>query len=287
MVSVKVTLLTLTTTALLCTGILVFDQRWVSEAPNLEQLETANSQKSLVVFAYKHSATSEENLHFFLRHGVLQLPEKLVDVVVWFNTQAEGDYDRTRVLVRGRNNIHVLPLQARDIRNECFDTGMWYQSIQYLAPELLNASSLPQAYRRLVFINAGVRGPFLSVAMRQLMQHSAETWLDLLDVGTDTHQSMFGMSINCFWEPHVQTMFWAVSPALFVQAVLPLWESYDYCPTTQTQAIDVGLNLSKSVHAAGGVLKVFASCYRRLELAKARLSFLAKRPLAKPLGVKP
>lgn len=138
------------------------------------------------------------------------------------------------------NGAHTLPVlpelshlpNVRVIQrpNTCFDLGAYW--------EVLSAKEnfLAHAYKRYLFINASLRGPFLPSSARKVCWSDA--YLDMLD--EQRKVGLVGMTWNCArtteenFPPHLQSMIWGIDAKVLNEVVLPNLKCFETMSDTVT-----------------------------------------------------
>ena len=104
---------------------------------------SANSQlvsdTPLILYAYHESDTARVNIEFFIRHGL----HAAADFVFILNGETN-----VSAIIPEEGNIRVVQRE-----NKCYDIGAY--------AEVLTQDDLYKGYKRFIFLNASIRGPFL------------------------------------------------------------------------------------------------------------------------------
>jgi len=215
-----------------------------------QKVENATmAKRTLVVYSYSQALWRQENLEFFLRHGLVtntadggdvdytfvfngfKSPDFFHSFGIKFTSTviAEGssleDLLETDVSSRGisessGNNLPRIHAVFRE--NFGFDICSSRIVIEYgLAPR-------PGTYTHFVLMNGSVRGPFLPSFV-------TSTWIDMFQQFLQNNVRLVGTTINCmsdfydaesgFTSLHVQSMLLALD-SKGLQAVLPALKCY-------------------------------------------------------------
>ncbi|RKO91776.1 hypothetical protein BDK51DRAFT_21188, partial [Blyttiomyces helicus] len=124
-----------------------------------------------------------ENLMFFLRHGLLSN----VDYLFVLNSDL-----RENVIIPSRSNIHILRRE-----NSCYDLGSFKVGVEHLEKKT------GKTYKRLMMINASVRGPFMPT-------YTQGCWIDHFLSRLRNDVKLVGTTFNCADRRHVQSQVIAV-----------------------------------------------------------------------------
>ncbi|KAI1342426.1 hypothetical protein F5Y15DRAFT_412935 [Xylariaceae sp. FL0016] len=145
-----------------------------------ESLPSKNSNRPLILYAYKETPNARENIEFFLDQGL----HGAADFIFILN----GDTDVAK-LIPVKENIRVVQRP-----NTCFDLGAY--------GEVLRRDNLWKRYKHFITLNASLRGPFLPY-------WSNKCWSDAYLERVTDGVKLVGMTVNCTPRPHVQSMLWA------------------------------------------------------------------------------
>ncbi|RKO86816.1 hypothetical protein BDK51DRAFT_24127, partial [Blyttiomyces helicus] len=124
-----------------------------------------------------------ENLMYFLRHGLVSH----VDYLFVLNSDL-----RESILIPTRSNIHILRRE-----NSCYDLGSFKVGVEHLE------QTLGKTYKRLMMINASVRGPFMPT-------YTPGCWIDNFLSRLQKDVKLVGTTFNCADRRHVQSQVIAV-----------------------------------------------------------------------------
>lgn len=111
-------------------------------------------------------------------------------------------------------------LRVLEKANECLDFGAW-------AYGLSKTNWRGGHYKRFIFINSSVRGPFVPQYVPKSI-HWTQFFTNLLREDGDGYADngpikLVGLTINCQFSPHVQSMLWATdlafSPTLLMECI--------------------------------------------------------------------
>lgn len=148
---------------------------------------TDSKNEDLLVYVYFETPEAKINLQFFLNHAV---HDKMDFVFVVNGKELSVDIPK-------RPNFEVIRRE-----NRCYDLGA--------LGEILWAGSrtLRSRYKRFLFLNASVRGPF----MPAWAQQSDICWSDMFFNHLSQNTKLVGLTSNCAraFTPHIQSMVLAV-----------------------------------------------------------------------------
>lgn len=187
-------------------------------ASSEETKALADSQRTLILYSYFETQLALPNLEYFVAVGIpYYINQTDVDIVIILNSPQVSQWVRipfaTNVYVIQRDNIgmdlcayrsafdnwHMIPgiLQRYGITTDAL-TGVRSQAWH-------------QIYRRVILINASVRGPFAP-------NYIGEDWIPLLTTPLSSRVKLVGSTINChlmdkhtghFPDLHIQSMILA------------------------------------------------------------------------------
>jgi len=245
-------------------------------------------KRTLVIYSYSHALWRQENLEFFLRHGLVTHTADggEVDYTFVFNGYdspnsfnsfgmkftstfiAKGssleDLLETEISQKGRSESESgetnLPrIHAVFRENSGFDICSSRIVIEYgLAPR-------SGTYTHLVLMNGSVRGPFLP-------SYVTTTWIDMFQQFLQKNVRLVGTTIHClsalydvkygFSSLHAQSMVLALD-AVGVRALLPVLQCYP----EYTEAINHGeIGISQSILKAGYGLTALQGSWRGVSI---------------------
>ena len=239
-------------------------------------------KRTLVIYSYSHAPWRQENLEFFLRHGLVTHTADggEVDYTFVFNGYESPDYFHSfgikftsTFINKGSSleellEIEISPKSRRESEetnyprvhavfreNSGFDICSSRIVIEYgLAPR-------SGTYTHVVFMNGSVRGPFLP-------SYVTSTWIDMFQQFLYDDVRLVGTTIHClsalhdskygFTSLHAQSMVLALD-AVGVRSLLPVLQCYP----EYTEAINHGeIGMSQSILKAGHGLKALQGSWR-------------------------
>jgi hypothetical protein len=267
---------------------------------NKDENITLTKKRTLVIYSYSHASWRQENLEFFLRHGLVTHTADggEVDYTFVFNGYESPDsfhffgikFTSTFIAMESsledllETNISPKDKSESESRetslprvhavfreNSGFDICSSRIVIEYgLAPR-------SGTYTHLVLLNGSVRGPFLPSYVKA-------TWIDMFQQFLHNNVRLVGTTINCmsdfyyaergFFSLHVQSMVLALD-AVGVRAFLPVLQCYkDYA-----DAINYGeIGMSQMILHAGYGLTALQGSWRGVSIFEKDLnSSLVKR----------
>jgi len=201
----------------------------------------------LVLFAYHETPVAKQNLQYFQARGLLP-PDSGRHVFV-LNGAHTVDVDT----LAAQGNVAVVERE-----NRCFDFGAWGVGLG-AADDAFGGGDA--AYTHVVFMNASVRGPFLS-------SFEVRPWWAVFadQLGGPGNVGLVGTSLNCWsslQESHLQSMFLVFSAASLRDVVLPSG-ALD-CKADHDAAVFGGeIPLSRAFLDAGYSLKTQLRAFDRL-----------------------
>lgn len=192
-------------------------------------------EKTLVIYSVhndpSHDTTSYENLDFFLRVGVDQESERLVDYLFLvpsaifhtFNLTSgrKGDdmpmfpsADHVRVIERPHDCLGTSGLRSLITDND------WKGGIKHgarISSIPLNMNALLSHYSHFILLDSTVRGPFLPRYVHQARSggsrwdspQAVKSWVSVLTDRVGPEVKLVGRSVSCEPELHVQAPVWA------------------------------------------------------------------------------
>jgi len=245
-------------------------------------------KRTLVIYSYSHASWRQENLEFFLRHGLVthtadggevdytfvfngyESPDSFNSYGIKFTSTfiAKGssleDLLETETSQKDRSESESgetsLPrIHAVFRENSGFDICSSRIVIEYgLAPR-------SGTYTHLVLMNGSVRGPFLP-------SYVTSTWIDMFQQFLQNNVRLVGTTIHClsalydvrygFSSLHAQSMVLALD-AVGVRALLPVLQCYP----EYTEAINHGeIGISQSILKAGYGLTALQGSWRGVSI---------------------
>lgn len=168
-------------------------------------LSTSGPNTDLILYSYYETEEAEENFAFFQRHAV----HSKADFIVMLNGEYTIDISRLRRLP----NVRIV-----ERPNRCFDLGGFHEI-------LTRNRTLTTAYKRFIFMNASLRGPFFPAWARDVC------WSDAYWDQLDARTKLVGMSWNCAngipYPPHLQSMILAFSRETLNDILLPNMKCFE------------------------------------------------------------
>jgi len=253
-----------------------------------DEITTLTKKRTLVIYSYSHASWRQENLEFFLRHGLVthtadggevdytfvfngyESPDSFISSGIKFTSTfiAKGssleDLLETEISQKDRREsdsgeTNLPRVHAVFRENSGFDICSSRIVIEYgLAPR-------SGTYTHLVLMNGSVRGPFLP-------SYVTKTWIDMFQQFLQNNVRLVGTTLHClsalydlkhgFTSLHAQSMVLALD-AVGVQALLPVLKCYsDY-----TEAINHGeIGISQSILRAGYGLTALQGSWRGISI---------------------
>ena len=142
-------------------------------------VDDSDITRPLILYVYSERADSRKNAIYFIQHGL----HVRADFIFIFN----GETDLDKLLPERVPNIRIV---RRD--NTCYDLGAIGEVLRS------NDQELVKKYKRFIFINASVRGPFLPT-------WTDGCWSDLFLNKINDKVKLVGTTYNC-WGHHIQSM---------------------------------------------------------------------------------
>ncbi|SMQ50608.1 unnamed protein product [Zymoseptoria tritici ST99CH_3D7] len=164
-----------------------------------------SSSRDLILYSYHETAESLLNLAFFRAHAL----HSAADFIFMLN----GAHTLDLSSLTSFPNVRVI---ERD--NRCFDLGGFYEI-------LTGNTTLTEIYKRYIFINSSLRGPFFPPWADKTC------WSDAYWDKLDEKTKLVGMSWNCAngipYPPHLQSMILAFSHETLMDTLLPNMKCYE------------------------------------------------------------
>ncbi|EMF08375.1 uncharacterized protein SEPMUDRAFT_54429, partial [Sphaerulina musiva SO2202] len=173
-----------------------------------EKPEDEHMDKSpdLIIYSYHETEEAATNFAFFRKHAL----HAKADFIIMIN----GEH------TLNLTSLHALPnVRIVERENRCFDLGGYKETLEA-------NMTLVNAYKRFMFINASLRGPFLP-------PWAAKTcWSDAYWDKLDARTKIVGMTWNCAnghddFPPHVQSMIFAFDRETLQKLLLPHLKCYE------------------------------------------------------------
>lgn len=175
--------------------------------PSFPSRSTSNTD--LILYSFHETPEATKNFEFFLRHAL----HGKADFIIMLNGEHKVDLRPLRVL----SNVRVVERE-----NRCFDLGGFHEV-------LTGDPTLAKRYRRYLFLNASVRGPFFPSWAADVCW--SEAYWNKLDEKT----KVVGMTWNCAngipYPPHLQSMVMAFDQQTLNEILLPNMKCYGDMPS--------------------------------------------------------
>ncbi|KAF3928272.1 hypothetical protein AA313_de0208448 [Arthrobotrys entomopaga] len=179
--------------------------------------------RPLILYVYRETLNARKNALFFINHGL----HDAADFVFILN---------------GPNTINQTIPIASNIKivhrkNECYDLGAYGEVLT------ANDDELIRNYKKFIFLNASIRGPFMPTWSR-------ECWSDAYLAKVTPETKLVGMTFNCIpkWgKRHVQSMILATDRA-GLDALLPIFST---CFAGHSEAVYGESNTTQAIFDAG------------------------------------
>jgi len=155
------------------------------------------TDRPLILYAYFETELARINLKFYIAHAL----HGAADFVFIFN----GETDADQLLPKGDN------IKSLHRENDCYDLGAF--------AEVLLKEDLYKKYTRYILMNASLRGPFLPVWAR------GGCWSDMYLSLLSEEVKLVGMTMNCMFQNHIQSMLWALDRPGLEALLFPTNES--------------------------------------------------------------
>jgi len=253
---------------------------------NNDENITLTKKRTLVIYSYSHASWRQENLEFFLRHGLVTHTADggEVDYTFVFNGYESPDSFNSfgikftsTFIAKGSSLDDLLETNISPIdRIESSETSLPRINVVFRENSGFDICSsrivieyglAPRSgtYTHLVLMNGSVRGPFLP-------SYVTATWIDMFQQFLQNNVRLVGTTINCmsdfynaergFMSLHAQSMVLALD-AVGVRALLPVLQCYkDY-----TDAINYGeIGMSQIILRAGYGLTALQGNWRGVSI---------------------
>lgn len=198
------------------------------------RLGLSNSNADLVLYSFFETPEATKNFKFFLHHAL----HSRADFIIMVNGATTVDL----------SSLNELPnVQVVRRENRCFDLG-GFREILSADPALL------LRYKRYIFMNASLRGPFFPPWAKDTCWSDA--YLDKLQ-DSPNGTKIVGMSWNCAngipYPAHLQSMILAFDQGTLTEILLPKLMCYE---SMLSAVRDGETMISTWIREAGG--EVFA-----------------------------
>ena len=221
----------------LCIFILLmiaYVQLFPANAQSWPLLSIPSPNADVILYSYFETPEAFKNFNFFMRHAL----HAKADFIIMLN----GNYTIDVSSLQGLRNVRVVERE-----NRCYDLGGFHEI-------LTRDPRLVKQYKRFMFTNASLRGPFFPPWASHICWSDAY-WDKLQSSPNGT--KVVGMTWNCAngtpYPPHLQSMILAFDQRTLTKVFLPWMKCY----SDKLSAIEQGeLLISKSVQDAGG--EIFA-----------------------------
>lgn len=210
-------------------------------------VQPSNRPKTLVIYVFAESSPLKaNNLKFFIEYGLCEHCNN-VDYAFILNGPSS-------VQIPQHKNVMIMQRQ-----NDCGDFGAWGDFFQKLGPETY------KKYKRFMFINDTVRGPFINPQFLLFSQKNFH-FTDIFAAYLSNETRMVGSYINCGGlidgegYAHVQSMSFMVDDVA-LELVLPLFECYENRTATvkygeigmSRHLINNNINIASLLYAYKGI----------------------------------
>eukprot|EP00026_Physarum_polycephalum_P008257 Phypoly_transcript_08337.p1 GENE.Phypoly_transcript_08337~~Phypoly_transcript_08337.p1 ORF type:complete len:454 (+),score=33.18 Phypoly_transcript_08337:123-1484(+) len=205
---------------------------------------------TLVIYVYSETNhTQADNLKFFLRHG---LCENCINVE--YAIIINGATSNLTPKIPNQTNLQVFRRE-----NVCGDFGAWEHFFKLMGPEYM------QKYKRIMFLNDTVKGPFIDPTLRLL--HEDLHFTDIFGAHLNEETRLVGSYINCggieyssAGFSHVQTMSFMMDDVAF-RLARDIFRCYKNRTETilhgeiglSRRMIENGINIGSLLYAYKGV----------------------------------
>ncbi|EMC94409.1 hypothetical protein BAUCODRAFT_35629 [Baudoinia panamericana UAMH 10762] len=161
--------------------------------------------RDLVLYSFFETPEATQNFNFFLRHGL----HAEADFILMIN----GGHSMDLATLRYLPNVRIIERE-----NRCFDLGGLHEIFT-------NEPHLAKRYKRFMFLNASLRGPFFPPWANDIC------WSDAYWNKLDARTKIVGMTWNCAnnipLPPHVQSMILAFDQRTLNEILLPRMKCYE------------------------------------------------------------
>ncbi|EME43424.1 hypothetical protein DOTSEDRAFT_25368 [Dothistroma septosporum NZE10] len=169
------------------------------------QSEQSPSPQDLILYSFHETEEATKNFQFFLKHAL----HAKADFIIMLN----GEHIQNLSAIGTLPNVRIVERE-----NHCFDLGGFYEIFQA-------DRTLTTKYKRYMFINASLRGPFFPPWANKVC------WSDAYWDQLDEMTKIVGMSWNCAngipYPPHLQSMVLAFTRETLQELMLPHMKCYE------------------------------------------------------------
>lgn len=171
-------------------------------------LSLPSQNRDLILYSYFETPEALKNFSFFMRHAL----HAKADFIIMLN----GDFT---IDITALEHLHNVRIVKRE--NRCYDLGGFHEILSG-DPKLLTH------YKRFIFMNASLRGPFFPPWADHVCWSDAY-WDKLQDNPNGT--KVVGMSYNCAngipYPAHLQSMILAFDQRTLMEILLPKMKCYE------------------------------------------------------------
>ena len=173
---------------------------------------TTQNNTDVLIYVYYEEDNAKQNFQFFLKHAL----HNKMDFIFVIN----GDV--LSVTIPEKDNIQVIRRE-----NTCYDLGTYSEIVT------ANDNAIMERYKRFLFVNASIRGPFLPFWGRTQGICWSSVFLDMISETT----KLVGLTANCNaqYNQHLQSMLLATD-RLGLDLILPSF----ICTDNMEAAINEG-----------------------------------------------
>ncbi|KAI5360311.1 hypothetical protein Slin15195_G121730 [Septoria linicola] len=161
--------------------------------------------RDLILYSYHETEGAAKNFVFFMTHAL----HAKADFIIIIN----GDHTQDLGAVSALPNVRIVERE-----NRCFDLGGYNEVFQ-------TDATLITRYKRFMFINDSLRGPFFPAWADKIC------WSDAYWDKLDERTRLVGMSWNCAngipYPPHLQSMILAFTRETLQELLLPHMKCFE------------------------------------------------------------
>lgn len=188
--------------------IATFYQFHPASVKHWSHLSFSSHNRDLILYSYFETPEAFQNFEFFMNHAM----HAKADFIIMLN----GEHIIDIAALERLPNVRIVKRE-----NRCFDLGGFH--------EILSAEpELTTRYKRFMFMNASLRGPFFPPWADDTCWSDAY-WAKLQDTPTGT--KLVGMSWNCAngigYPAHLQSMILAFDRQTLTETLLPRMKCYE------------------------------------------------------------
>ena len=171
----------------------------------LTSFKALRGNRDLILYSYHETPEAFRNFDFFLRHAL----HAKADFIIMLNGAHTLNLEHLRLL----RNVRIV-----ERANRCFDLGGFHEI-------LTDDPALIKRYRRFMFLNASLRGPFFPPWADRVCWSDA--WWDKLDARVKVAGLTFNCANNIPYPPHLQSMILAFDQRTLEDILLPNMQCYE------------------------------------------------------------